>query len=189
MRRMFRTLMALFLTVLIGFGFYVGQQIYIKNRYPLKYKEDIEVYAKAYALDPYLVASVIWVESKFDAQAESGKGALGLMQIMPETGGWIAEKLGEKDFSPEDLRNPQTSIAFGCWYLNYLSGRFSGEMKLVLAAYNSGPARVDEWIANDDYTEQGNLVNIPYSETDDFVKRVEKTYEIYKKNYTFYDQN
>ncbi|MEX1308291.1 MAG: lytic transglycosylase domain-containing protein [Eubacteriales bacterium] len=171
--------------ILVIFGFRVGREIYYQQRYPLEYKEIIEEYANQYNLDPYLVASVIWVESKFDKDAQSGKGALGLMQIMPDTGEWIAGKEQYTDFTATDLFEPEISIALGCWYLNYLNERFSYNMPLVLAAYNSGPGRVDEWLANEDYAEGDRLVHIPYGETEDFVKRVEKTYEIYQELYTF----
>ncbi len=189
MRDFLKAIGVLLLIILTVFGFRVGREIYYLNRYPLMHKESIEANAKIYNLDPYLVASVIWVESKFDANAESQKGAVGLMQIMPETGEWIAGKMEDSGFTADDLRNPKTSILYGCWYLGYLDSRFFGDQTLVLAAYNGGPGRVDDWLADEQYNENGNLVNIPYGETDDFVKRVERTYEIYQEFYTFNDEN
>ena len=189
MRKILKLIGFVLLITLLVFAFRVGREVYYQQRYPLIYKDIIEENAGEYGLDPYLVASVIWVESKFNPDAKSEKGALGLMQIMPDTGGWIAEKLEYQGFAADDLLEPETSITFGCWYLNYLNTRFSGEKTLMLAAYNSGPGRVDEWLTDENYSEKGSLILIPYGETDDFVQRVEKTYEIYQELYTFYDQD
>ncbi len=189
MRDFLKAIGVLLLLTVIIFGFRVGRELYYIQRYPLLYKDSIETSAKTYDLDPYMVASVIWVESKFNANAVSGKGAIGLMQIMPDTGEWIAGKLGDADFSADDLETPEVSIRYGCWYLNYLDERFSGDTTLMLAAYNGGPGRVEEWLADEQFNENGQLVNIPFGETDDFIKRVENTYEIYQEFYTFNDQN
>jgi len=187
MRQFLKAVGVLLLVVVLVFIFRVGREVYYQYRYPLDYKTEIETQALAYNLDPHFIASVIWVESKFDASATSGKGAVGLMQIMPDTGVWIAGKLGVDEFSEQDLWRPETNIALGCWYLDYLSDRYDGETTLILAAYNGGPGRVDDWLANAEYTSNGNLHSIPYGETDDFVKRVKKTYDIYKELYTFYE--
>ena len=168
MKCFFKTILFIIITIVLVLGFRVGREVFYRQRYPLTYKQNIETYSKTYQLDPYFVASVIWVESKYNADAVSGKGAMGLMQIMPDTGGWIAEKLGRDDFISEDLLKPETNIEFGCWYLSYLFERFDENEQLVAAAYNSGPGRVDEWLDSEDYGLNGELVFIPYGETEDF---------------------
>ncbi len=152
--------------------------------YPLEYKDTIKKYATEYNLDPYLVMAVIHTESGFDAQAESKAGAMGLMQVMPTTGEWIAGKpeIAMEDFTAEDLLNPDTNIKFGCWYLNFLSDRFDNQTNM-LAAYNAGHTRVGEWLENEEYAKDGELVNIPYEETDNYVEKVQKAYDKYKELY------
>lgn len=155
-----------------------------RREYPLKYDDYIVSYAKQYDMDPFLIAAVIHVESGFNPSALSGKGAVGLMQIMPETGGWLYERMGLDGFDPAALQNPEINIKLGCYYLNYLSKRYNGNQKDYLAAYNTGMGRVDEWLGNPAYSTDGKtLANIPYKQTDDYVKKVVLAYEKYKKLY------
>lgn len=152
-----------------------------KEIYQLKYVDYIKKYSDEYELDPYLVAAVIYTESSFDEKAESSKGAIGLMQIMPDTGKWIAKKLKIDEYS---LYDAETSIRMGCWYLNYLSERFNGNTDNILAGYNAGPNKVASWLKDSRYSENGiTLSNIPYQETEDYVYKVNKYYEIYKELY------
>lgn len=95
-----------------------------KYIYPFLYQEAVYTYALERELDPFLVTGVIRTESKFIAEARSPKGALGLMQIMPETGRWIAEQLGEKEYMTADLTDPDINIRFGTWYLASLKKNF-----------------------------------------------------------------
>ena len=152
----------------------------LDSGYKLTYKDEIVRYAKKYDLDPYLVSSVIHVESSNRAEAVSSVGALGLMQIMPDTGEWIADKLGvEHDL--ENLKLPETNIEFGCWYLNFLCERFPVQ-DTVLAAYNAGHNAAARWLNDPDYSKDGqNLTTIPYKETKNYVEKVNKAYSKYKK--------
>ena len=105
------------------------------------------------------------------------------MQIMPETGQWIAEKIDLGDYSDDMRFDPDTSIHMGCWYLRYLSDRFS-ETDTVLAAYNAGPNKVSEWLEDESYSDDGKtLYHIPYEETDNYVKRVNQANDIYNLFY------
>jgi soluble lytic murein transglycosylase len=153
------------------------------SRYPLEYAELIEEYSAEYGLDPYFVSAVIHTESGFDPQAASGVGALGLMQIMPETGEWIAGKLGVEDYSKQMLYDPETNIRFGCWYLGFLSERFGSNLQLVMAGYNAGHNRVAEWVGDPNISDGESLVNIPFKETDDYIKKVERALEKYREQY------
>ena len=164
-------------------GLYVFGDLNWKEKYPLKYEETIVKYADQYDLDPYFVAAVINTESGFDAQAVSNAGAMGLMQVMPETGEWIAGKLGIDEFSRDMLLEPETNIEMGCWYLSFLQERFPSE-EIVMAAYNAGHGKVQEWLSDPQYSADGKtLTSIPFKETDHYVKKVAKAYEEYKKHY------
>ena len=165
-------------------AFYYGRQFVMQRLYPLAYQDTIKQEAEAYNADPYLVAAIIWAESSFNAEAESSSGARGLMQIMPDTGEWIAGKIEMDTFSPNDLFNPEVNITLGCWYLHYLSNRFDSDVIIILAAYNAGPNRVAEWLDNEEYGTDGKLNAIPYPETEEYIKRVQHAYEIYQTYYT-----
>jgi len=154
-----------------------------KNSYPLEYKELIAKYSDEYGLDPYYVCAVIRTESDFDPKAVSRAGARGLMQIMPDTGGWIAGKLSEESYNEDDLFDPDTNIRYGCWYLSFLNERFGGNMQLVAAAYNAGHNRVSDWLNDSNVSDGSELKDIPFSETEKYVKKIDKAYEKYKKYY------
>jgi soluble lytic murein transglycosylase len=150
--------------------------------YPLDYKEEIIKYVaeysdSKYSIDKYFVCAIICAESHFKKDAVSHTGAIGLMQIMPDTGEWAAKKMGIKSYNDNMLFKPDTNISIGCWYLDYLSGLFKGDKRNIIAAYNAGPAKVQEWI------DSGSMDDIPYQATDNYLKIVEKNYEIYKGLY------
>ena len=149
--------------------------------YPLAYEDFINQYAAQYALDPARVAAVIYCESSFRPDAVSSAGAIGLMQIMPSTGEWIAQKLGES-YDVQKLYDPETNIRYGCWYLNYLGERFDGDLTKVTAAYHAGGGRVDEWLQNEENSPDGRtLQNIPSQVTGAYVKNVSRMLEKYKE--------
>jgi soluble lytic murein transglycosylase len=153
------------------------------DRLPLAYQDEIKKYAAAYDLDPARVAAVIYCESSFQPEAVSSAGARGLMQIMPETGGWIAEKLKDTSYyTDEKLFEPELNIRYGCWYLNYLDGRYDGDLTKATAAYHAGGTRVDEWLADKEYSTDGvTLATIPYDSTRAYVANVKTAYEHYKE--------
>ena len=106
-----------------------------------------------------------------------------LMQIMPDTGEWIAGKL-RMEFSEEDLKDPAVNIRMGTWYLNFLAERFQGEQDTIIAAYNAGHGNVEKWLEEPQYSPDGRTLSvIPFDETRNYVKKVNLAYEIYK---TFY---
>lgn len=154
-----------------------------KRTYQLAYAEAIKRESAAYGLDPYLVAAVIHCESRGQADACSPKGARGLMQIMPATGEWIAEKLALLPFSEDALYEADTNIRLGCWYLSYLFARYDGERDLALAAYNAGPGNVNKWLEDPAYSAGGRLTVIPFAETEAYVKRVKAACEKYRELY------
>lgn len=150
--------------------------------YPLEYRQEIATAAEKHSIDPYLICAIIYVESKFNPFSESQVGAVGLMQIMPDTGNWIAKKQG-RNFETKSLYDPQTNIEMGCWYFNYLRSKYGNE-KLALAAYNSGDKNVDRWLRTSNYgTVDKMVLNIPYEETRNFIQRVEEARQKYGELY------
>jgi len=175
----------LFLILLI---FYIwNTKFLLKILNPIHYKEEIFRYAEENSLDPYLVVSIIRVESKFDKEAISPKGALGLMQVYPKTAEWVAPKVGINDYRNEMLFDPEINIKIGCWYLGYLLNYFKGkDIKVVLAAYNAGIGNVERWLKDERYSVNGkDLKEIPFDETKEYVEKVLKYYEIYKNIYGY----
>ncbi|MFS8501725.1 MAG: lytic transglycosylase domain-containing protein [Caldicoprobacter sp.] len=185
-RFVFITMLAVFLILCAALMYGYVQ----RRMYPLKYEALILEYANEYGLDPYLVCAVIWVESKFNEVATSHKGARGLMQVIPSTGQWAAQKLGIEGYTDDSLYDPAVNIRIGCWYLNRLRHHFKGNMGLALAAYNGGSGNVERWLQDPRYSKDGEeLDNIPFRETRDFVDRVWKAYHKYKQLYCIPDVN
>jgi len=161
--------------------------------YPIGYQSAIQQAASLSDVDPLLVASVIRVESKFQKEDVSHAGAIGLMQLMPQTAVWVADqmvKTGESGrygitvHSTSDLSVPTTNIRLGSWYMQYLFAQFDGNQIAAIAAYNAGPKRVQQWLTNG--TWNGGLKtisNIPVGETRHFVDRVFYNYDLYKRIY------
>ena len=155
----------------------IGTYITAKKLFPLKYEGMIEEQCEKYGFPKDLICAQIFKESRFEADAESVKGAVGLMQIMPETGKWCAEKMGMADFNPEMLKNPAVSLEIGCWYLNYLYEK-TENLDFALAAYNGGIANVYKWISKGLTPDQ-----IPFPETREYVRKIENYRKIYKTLY------
>ena len=128
-------MLAVFLLAIVSFWLVTEAA----NKYPLYYNELIVRYAEEYDLDPFLIAAVIKVESNYNPEVTSHMNAHGLMQILPETGRWVANRWGE-DFHEDRIMEPDYNIKIGTYYLSYLMDYF-GEEQLVLAAYNGGPAK------------------------------------------------
>jgi soluble lytic murein transglycosylase len=163
--------------VAAAFGLYVYEsepRWYERMRYPLRYEEIVVGHARNYGLEPQLVAAVIYQESKFEADAESASGAVGLMQLLPSTGQGIADRTGGESWTPHDLRSPELNVRYGCWYLRHLLQRYGSE-ELALAAYNAGQANVDRWRA------QGGEIGFP--ETRHYVERVQRLKATYARAY------
>lgn len=151
-----------------------------KFLYPRKYSEYVKVYAKEFNLDENLVYSVIKAESKFRPNAQSYRGAKGLMQISDITRDWAAEELNIDEI---DIFDPETNIRVGCWYLNKLYKEF-GSIDLVIAAYNGGSGNVRKWLGNNEYSKDGEILhNIPFEETSNYVMKVSKNYKKYNEIY------
>ncbi len=106
------------------------------------------------------------------------------MQIMPSTGAWVAEQIGMTDYKPEFLYDSRVNIQIGTWYLSSLQREFSGDINLVIAAYNGGRGRVNDWLREGIWDgQEKNIYQIPFPETRDFVKKVLFTYQRYNSIY------
>lgn len=151
--------------------------------YPLNYKEYILEYSEVYKVDPYMMFALFRTESAFDPKAVSPVGAMGLGQIMPDTGQWLAEKMSLEVYSEDMLYIPATSIEMSCYYMNMLIGMFEST-DTALAAYNAGMGTVSTWLQDGQYSEDGvTLVHIPYQETRDYVERINEARAVYIKLY------
>jgi len=145
-----------------------------RMRYPLRYEQIVRGHSKNYDLDPALVAAVIYQESKFRADAKSSSGAIGLMQLTPQTAEGIAIRTGGSRFQVSDLYNPEINVRYGSWYLRHLLDKY-GDEKDALAAYNAGQHNVDEWRA------EGKGIQFP--ETQAYVAHVEHLKHVYARAY------
>ena len=142
--------------------------------YPLRYSTIVRAHAHNYDLNPALLAAVIDEESKFRADAKSSAGAVGLMQLLPDTAKGIAIHTGGSKFVTSDLYNPEINVRYGAWYLHHLMQKYSDE-RLALAAYNAGQQNVDSWRA------EGKDIQFP--ETRAYVDKVERLKGIYRRTY------
>ena len=184
-----RTLLAIFasaLIVLIALGAWAlfGRGRMDLSRYPMTYAPEIRAAAAEFSLDPAYVASVVLAESSFDAEAVSSVGAIGLMQIMPDTGEWIAGKLEDEPFDVQRLYQPEVNLRYGCWYLRFLLDRYDGDMYTASTAYHQGQGRVDQWLEDPEYSEDGRtLTAISSAVTDTYVNRIMESYANYQELY------
>ena len=149
---------------------------YLRARYPLEYEHIVSAHARNYDLDPALLAAVIYAESRFDPDVESPAGAVGLMQLLPDTAKGIAVRTGGEAFVVSDLRDPEINVRYGSWYLDHLRARYDGEMRLALAAYHAGQGNVDRWL------EEGGGIAFP--ETQAYVNEVERVRRVYASAYS-----
>lgn len=159
----------------------------LRVEYPKKYSVYVEKYAAQYELPPHLVYAVIHTESKFNSGAVSSAGAVGLMQMMPDTFRWLSDDLLHEQLSDGMLLDPETNIRYGCYYLKRLYDRY-GNWETTLAAYNAGPTRVSTWLEDPAMVdESGALIpaNIPdpYGETRRYVPTVLSAMEKYDTLY------
>ncbi|UQZ37630.1 lytic transglycosylase [Paenibacillus sp. PK3_47] len=153
--------------------------------YPIHFKEEIREHSTTYETDPFLVAAIIRVETNFKTGQESKKGALGLMQLMPDTAKWALEQAKLPDVSLDELKaEPSANIELGTWYLSWLDRQFAGNRTAVIAAYNAGPGKVTSWIKDGDWDGTESAVkDIPFGETRHYVQRVIYYYNQYRELY------
>lgn len=183
--KIFKRLILIIIVVIIAvFLLFITGKAILKMLFPIQHLEAVSEASQAFDLDPYLVLSLIKAESNFVSDAESGKGAVGLMQITESTGEWIAEKLSIENYGITRLKEPQTNIYMGCWYLAYLLQKHNGDETLALCSYNAGGGNVDKWLADIDLSPDGKkLQHIPFEETEIYVKKINQFKQIYRYLY------
>ena len=143
-------------------------------RYPLRYEAIVTTHARNYDLDPALLAAMIYTESRFRPDARSSAGALGLMQLLPETGEAIALRTGGGRFEVDDLLDPEINVRYGSWYMRELIRKYKS-IRLALAAYHAGQGNVDRW------RERG--VRVQFPETRAYVANVLSLVPVYRRAY------
>jgi soluble lytic murein transglycosylase len=152
--------------------------------FPLAYWDSIRKYSATRDLDPYLVAALIGQESTFDPAAKSVANAWGLMQLVPSTGRRLARSVGVRNFTTARLTDPEINIRLGTLYFSQLVSRFGGTY-YALASYNAGESRVVRWKEErPGFDEDEFIDDIPFPETQNYVKRVLGTAEDYRRLYS-----
>lgn len=159
----------------------------LKIMYPKTYSEIVTIYEEEYGVEKNLIYAVIKAESNFKINAVSNRGALGLMQLMEETASDVAKKANiDIDFEniKEELLNPGNNINIGTKYLSQLLEKYKNK-EVALAAYNAGIGTVDKWIEEGTIKEDGSdIEKIPYKETNNYVRKILRDYNIYEKLYS-----
>ena len=156
----------------------------LEHTHPLPYHDTVSLMSAEYAVPEEVIYAVMSVESDFKSDAQSSKGAIGLMQITPDTFNWLCSKNGAEDTNPELLYNPETNIRYGTWYLGYLSRRFDGDATKIVCAYHAGQGNVDSWLKNPQYSADGVTLDvIPTQDTATYASRVLRARDVYRKYY------
>jgi len=159
----------LILSAVIGTGIIMLDDYILSRTHPLKYSNFVEKYANEYSVPKEIVYAIIKSESSFKSDSVSHKGAIGLMQITPDTFNWLSSKTGEQVL-PDQLYNPEINIKYGTYFLSLLNAEF-GTWETSFAAYNAGRAKVSTWLNDKNYSHNGRLANIPYQETREYVEK------------------
>ena len=181
-RRSIAILIILVISILSGFLYSAVWNRIDRSRYPQQYSEYVGKYASEYGVPEYIVYAVMKTESNFESNAVSPAGAVGLMQLTPDTFDWVS-MLMKRSTETGMLYDPETSIEYGTYLLSYLYMHYN-RWDTVFAAYNAGMARVDEWLADPSLTdENGRLESIPFEETEEYVKKVNNAIDVYRRLY------
>ncbi|MBQ6143974.1 MAG: lytic transglycosylase domain-containing protein [Clostridia bacterium] len=152
----------------------------IKIIYPLKYEDTIENMSQKYNIEKPLIYAIIKCESDFEEKAESSAGALGLMQITPDTFRWLEKYTHNHYISKEDMLNPENNIECGTLFMSVLLEKYKN-LDVSLSAYNAGIKTIDGWLKEKENSHDGkSLHNIPYGETKKYVNKVNFVYKVYK---------
>ncbi len=153
--------------------------------YPQKYTAEVKASAAEFGVDEALIYAVIRTESGFRPEVVSHAGAVGLMQLMPETFEWLQNSHdGSVTRTTADLTDPAVNIRYGTCFLSMLLRDYNGDVRTAAAAYNAGSTTVDGWLGDTRYSSDGrHLSLIPYEETSNYADKVAEAYEMYKKLY------
>ena len=153
--------------------------------FPKKYLNEIRDNANKYGLDESMIASVINIESGYDEKAQSTRGAMGLMQILPSTAMEVVDKIGLNIDDISDIYDVEINIEIGCFYLRYLLDYFNGSIINTLCAYNWGMRNVQDWINAGNVDNNGEITNIPVEETRNYIAKYNLNKYVYDYIYNF----
>ena len=182
MKKIAKLIIFILIIVLICVFIYKYKDLILRRIYPIEYNRLVEKYSEEYDVDKYLVFAIIKAESNFDEEAASSKGAKGLMQLMDSTAEEIAASL-DINLDEDDILLPEVNINLGTKYISMMMKKYNC-IELALAAYNAGSGNVDSWIKDGILKEDGSdIENIPYKETNNYVRKILRDYEIYKDLY------
>ncbi|MCR5146664.1 MAG: lytic transglycosylase domain-containing protein [Clostridia bacterium] len=155
-----------------------------KQIYKQEYSEYVNKYAQIYEIDPQWIYAIIKVESNFNPNVTSGSGAKGLMQLMDNTAIDLAKELGLEKFETNMLYDPETNIMLGVKYFDKLLTKYNENYYLAIAAYNAGIGNVDNWLNKGIISTDGsNIENIPYKETNMYVRKIVNAHKVYEQLY------
>ena len=176
-------LLALVLTALLFAKFVVPKEK--EEIYPIAYTDELLSAAEEFSLDPCMVAAQVFCESSFNPEAVSAVGAIGLMQIMPDTGEWLSTKIDiAGGYTTERLTDPSVNLRLGCWYMRYLCDRYNGQWKEALTAYIAGQGQVDRWLSDPELSSDGKHLDvIPGQDAKEYAEKVMNTHEKYASAY------
>lgn len=182
MKKIWKFFIVLVVIITILIVVFLNKNTIMKSIYIIKYSEFVEKYSKEYDVDKYLIYACIKAESNFNENAESKKGAKGLMQLMDSTGKEIAKGL-DMSIDNDDLFEPEINIKLGTKYISKMLKKYEN-IELALAAYNAGSGNVDSWINSGKIKADGTDVeNIPFKETNNYVRKILRDYRIYRELY------
>ncbi len=180
----------LFITIIIAIililllGVFKVKNIVLRKIYPIKYSEYVYKYAEEYEVDPLLIFAIIKAESNFNPNVVSSSNAIGLMQLMDTTAEELARKLDVTFMKNASLYNPDLNIRLGTKYFSDLLKQYNGNKLLALTAYNAGKGTLKRWIEQGTIKEDGtDIENIPYKETNNYVRKIVRDYKIYQELY------
>lgn len=182
MKRLLKLIFFICIIIIIVVNYPKVKKMIMEQYYKKDYQEYVEKYAKEYNVDEDLIYAIIKSESNFDEEAISHKEAKGLMQIMYTTAQDVA-KILEIDLTEETILEPEINIQIGTKYISMLIQKYE-VTELALAAYNAGSGNVDKWIDSGTLKSDGSdIENIPYKETNMYVRKILRDYKIYKELY------
>ena len=179
MRKRIAVGIGLLVTVIMIFNIKIG----IGHFFPTYYSEAVTSYSDIYGIDSCLVYSIIKVESEFKTEAQSNKGAIGLMQIMPKTGEYISGLLGEQQYNESQLFTPEVNIRYGTYYFSKLYKDFDENVEMAISAYNAGEGNVRKWVVDEDGYRYFDVKAIPFTETKAYLKKVKVNQIVYEYLY------
>lgn len=174
----------LFILVFILFKVVKLQDIIMKMVYPTTYQEYVEKYSSQNGIDKYMIYAIIKTESNFKPNVKSKSNAIGLMQLLENTAVEMSSAVENEIIGEEQLYRPEINIKLGTSYYAYLLKHYNGNNILALIAYNAGMGNVENWIKAGVIKPDGSdIENIPYKETNNYVRKILRDYKIYMKLY------